>query len=75
MGERGRNKKLGNFRGTIKKKKWINESYAQPNDNNHLKHNLSHNYYTSNSQDSKHNSKQMQITTLPNSFKTSNFMS
>ena len=28
---------MRNFIGTIKKKKWINESYAQPNDNNHLK--------------------------------------
>ena len=37
VGERGRNKILGNFIGTTKKKKWINESYAQPNDNNHLK--------------------------------------
>ena len=37
MGERGRNKKLGNFSGTTKKMKWINKSYAQPNDNNHLK--------------------------------------
>ena len=37
VAERGRNKKLGNFRGTTKKKKWINESYAQPNDDNHLK--------------------------------------
>lgn len=37
VGEKGRNKILGNFIGTTKKKKWINESYAQPNDNNHLK--------------------------------------
>ena len=37
MVERGRNKKWENFRDTTKKKKWINESYAQPNEDNHLK--------------------------------------